>query len=182
MQNSREELEYTISQYLDGTLPPAQRLALEQRLSADAEARALLAEYRRLDAALKSASSLPQIAWEQLSQRISRTIAAEEMPLRHYVLPSIGWTGRLAVAAALLFAVGIVVHLVNRPHRDAGTVVVAGPQPQRSAGQVVSEVRIGPSPGAASDWPAGQEVVTKPTIVLIDRMQANGQDNDSVVH
>ena len=40
---NREQLEFSISQYLDGTLPGEQRSLLEQRLEGDAEARELLA-------------------------------------------------------------------------------------------------------------------------------------------
>ena len=40
---TRDELEFSISQYLDGTLGARERDALDERLATDAEARALLA-------------------------------------------------------------------------------------------------------------------------------------------
>ena len=48
-----ETLEFRISQYADGTLPAAEVADLEAILASDAEARALLDEYRKLDVVLK---------------------------------------------------------------------------------------------------------------------------------
>jgi anti-sigma factor RsiW len=73
-----EQLEFAISQYLDGTLPAAERAALEQRLAEDAEARELLAEYRSLDRLMKDGRELPAVQWEQLTQTISAAVAGHE--------------------------------------------------------------------------------------------------------
>lgn len=75
---TREQLEFAISQYLDGTLPPAERAALEQLLAEDAEARTLLEEYRSLDRLMKGASEVPAVKWEKLTQTISSAIATHE--------------------------------------------------------------------------------------------------------
>ena len=77
---TRDELEFQISQYLDGTLALAERDALEDRLGNDADARALLAEYRDVDAALKaSASVLPDVRWDRLADYLSHAVAAAEI-------------------------------------------------------------------------------------------------------
>ncbi|MGF1633924.1 MAG: anti-sigma factor family protein [Phycisphaerae bacterium] len=55
-----EELEFQISRYLDDDLSPPETRALEERLAADAGARAVLADYRRLSATLSTGSDLPQ--------------------------------------------------------------------------------------------------------------------------
>ena len=68
---TRDELEFSISQYLDGTLPEAQRPALEARLAEDAEAQAILAEERALTRLLRS-EPLPEVRWDGLSSAGTR--------------------------------------------------------------------------------------------------------------
>ena len=61
MQMNREQIEFAISQYLDGTLNPLKRAGVEAHLEKDADARALLEEYRRLDGVLKGALPEPAV-------------------------------------------------------------------------------------------------------------------------
>jgi len=75
---AREELEFLISQYVDGTLAEGERVALEARLRDDAEARALLEEERSLTAGLKSLKAVvpaPSVNWDLLAERISASVA-----------------------------------------------------------------------------------------------------------
>ena len=77
MKKTPEQLEYAISQYLDGTLPPLETAALEERLASDAEARELLAEFRRLDELVRGsagAGALPEIAWDRFASHLSDQI------------------------------------------------------------------------------------------------------------
>jgi anti-sigma factor RsiW len=70
-----EQLEFAISQYLDGSLPAEEVAALEARLNEDAAARGLLAEYRRVDALLKGTpSAVPAIEWGRLAGRIGAAV------------------------------------------------------------------------------------------------------------
>jgi len=70
-----EDLEFQISQYTDGTLPAAERAALEARLVDDAEAREMLAEYRRLGERLShDLPPLPEVKWDRLADQLSRAI------------------------------------------------------------------------------------------------------------
>lgn len=73
---TREQLEFAISQYLDGTLPADERAALERRLADDPAARELLEEYRHLDSVLKTSAPLPNLDWNTLAAKISETIPA----------------------------------------------------------------------------------------------------------
>src|SRR5829696_3029990 len=73
-----EQLEFQIAQFADGTLPPAEAAALEQLLATDADARALLQDYRRIGAELKTAMPLPAIDWAKLADRLSDAVAAED--------------------------------------------------------------------------------------------------------
>jgi anti-sigma factor RsiW len=187
MKLSRDELEYAISQYLDGTLPLLERAALEERLAKDAEAREILAEYRALDAAVKSAMPLPNVAWDRLSAQICASLDGVEAPVRHFSLGRLPWSGRLAIAAMLLFVVTLAIYFASPQGPSvptasnggsAGSAVVVGPTIQRPQGPAVAEISIGPSPTLAGDWRINQEVITRPSVVLIDRARLPVQDND----
>jgi anti-sigma factor RsiW len=185
MRMTRDELEYAISQYLDGNLPLLEEAALEDRLASDDEARALLEEYRRLDATLKnSLPAAPPIAWDRLAGEIQKSLAAEETPVQHYSLGTITWAGRLAIAASVLFAVSIAIHFAPRAARQqaarpGGLAIVSGPQVQQSTGPVVEQIQIGPAPSlAVRPRSAEEDIVARPTVVLIDRANPSGQDGD----
>src|SRR5688572_6734984 len=125
---TRDELEFSISQYLDGTLVEREKVALERRLENDGEARALLAEYRRVDAALKGVSAaapLPAVNWAGLSAEISAAVAGERTPAapaRSFRIAD--WIrtapAKLAVAASALLAVGVAAVVVLRGGPDRG--------------------------------------------------------------
>jgi len=70
----KDQLEFAISQYLDGTLPAEEIAALEQVLASDVEAKGLLEQYRKLDELLKREMVVPVIDQEKLSQAISAGI------------------------------------------------------------------------------------------------------------
>jgi negative regulator of sigma E activity len=72
-----EELEFAITQYLDGTLPPAHIAELEAKLAEDDAARALLEEYRTLNEALRAQAALPPIAWDELATHLSQAVAGD---------------------------------------------------------------------------------------------------------
>ena len=74
---TQEELEFAISQYLDGSLSADETAALEARLKDDAAARQLLEEYRKLDAMVKSPVGLPEIAWDKLGNHFCEAVAKE---------------------------------------------------------------------------------------------------------
>jgi anti-sigma factor RsiW len=180
---TRDELEYAISQYLDGTLMPLERDAVEEHLASEADARAILEEYRKLNSALKMSLPEPVIAWDRLAAEISRGLQGEETPIHHYALHQSKWVRGLAIAASLLLAVGLVTHFARvwpSPSKCTGTLMVAGPVIEQSAGPVVSEISIGHSSTVAQDWRAAEEVITRPSVVLIDQVHSSGQDSDSV--
>ena len=92
----KEPLEFAITQYLDGTLPPEERAALEQVFSTDPTACELLEQYRSLDNSLKHALPLPQIDFNRLAQNISAAVDQQqsaataideqaELAITHYV-------------------------------------------------------------------------------------------------
>jgi len=130
-----EELEFLISQYLDGSLSVAERSALEAQLSHDAAARTMLDEYRSLESALKTSMPVPDVKWDLLAVHLSNAVAdhadamatvatsADERPTMRLVADCnkdegphrqvarpFRWmrmVSRFAVAACLLLGVGI---------------------------------------------------------------------------
>lgn len=75
----QDRIEFLISQYLDGTLSPEERVILQEELEFNPEARQLLEEHRSLDVALRDVE-VPQVDWQALSASISNAIASA--PLR----------------------------------------------------------------------------------------------------
>lgn len=68
-----EPLEIAITQYLDGSLPPEERAALEAVLAVDPVAQATLAEHEKLTALLRS-SPLPELDWAELSRDLATAV------------------------------------------------------------------------------------------------------------
>lgn len=118
---TRDELEFSISQYVDGTLvDDGQRSALEERLATDAEARALYAEYQTLQGVLVSSLPMPEVDWDQFASRVSAAVEREEMPAQSYKISR--WFSRpmqFAVAASVLIAGSIALTML-RPGGGGG--------------------------------------------------------------
>ena len=174
---TRDELEFQISQYLDGTLGEAERSALEARLGSDADARALLDEYRRLDAALKVAP-LPAVNWDALSARISSAVAdQQDEPARTYRIGFVRTMAGLAVAACVLVAVGLGLRLMppGRTGSDAGTIAVNQPK----APTEIIVVDAGPAAPAAAPEPL-EAIVVGPSNTLQDRPGFAGFHDDII--
>jgi anti-sigma-K factor RskA len=179
---NRDELEFSIVQYLDGTLDPAARAEVELRLATDVAARAMLDEHRRLTAVLRS-QRLPEVRWDRLAASISDAIdeQAEERMARVSWILSFRAAGYVAAAASVMLAVALVVYFLRSP-RPTNTIVslpqpqpqvalsVQGPQEDQPAGPPVEEVSIGPGGSYANASPLApyaDEVDTRPTRVAL---------------
>ncbi|HEY7118894.1 MAG TPA: hypothetical protein VH475_20055 [Tepidisphaeraceae bacterium] len=68
-----EQLEFAITQYLDGTLPPGEVAALERALAGDSQAQALRNEHERLTALLRSQPA-PEIDWADVARDLSAVV------------------------------------------------------------------------------------------------------------
>jgi hypothetical protein len=179
-----EQLEFLIAQYADGSLPEPERALVELRLQTDADARAMLEEYRTLDATLKGSMPLPVVNWERLADHLSEAVAEQRETRAATVLGRIGNWGRLAIAAAVVIAVAGVAIWSARGPRDDGTTVIAttnsnnskptapplvlvrGPAPEAQTAQPVVVVSVGPSSDVSPNWRAGEGVVTGPSRVV----------------
>src|SRR3954452_23858301 len=70
---TREEMEFLISQHLDGTLSHEDEAKVRQLLASSAEAGEILAEYQKLDNVLKTQNS-PAVKWDMLASTISAAV------------------------------------------------------------------------------------------------------------
>jgi anti-sigma factor RsiW len=68
-----EQLEFSITQYLDGTLPAEDVGALEARLASDPQARAMLDEQRALTDLLRSQPG-PDLDWAEVARDLSAVV------------------------------------------------------------------------------------------------------------
>ncbi len=189
-----EALEFAISQYLDGTLPADEEAALVERLATDPMAREIYAEYEKLNAVVKTAMPLPAIDWSSFSQQVSSAVEREEAPLKTFKLP-MAWLGSL-VAMAACIAIGFGVFF-NRGKQSApghsevsvltpthtGSITVKGPAFEHTAQPALAQVTISAPPSLAQggrDWRYAQEIVTRPSRVIIASSAESAQDNASL--
>lgn len=190
---TRDELEFSISQYLDGTLVEAEENALEARLATDADARALLAEYRSLDRVLR-ASPLPAVDYAGLASRISEAVAREEEPARSYKLHWVRTVSALALAACVVVAAGLgirrlqvdprpgdmIATVPERPQVEPKRIVVVDniPRPTPSTAPVAI-VSVGPAP-ASPDRSTyaryAEDLLSRPSQVIIARSGYEAHD------
>jgi negative regulator of sigma E activity len=138
---SDERLHYAISQYVDGTLPPAEAAALEKRLQEDPAAKRLLDEYRRIGDLVQVALPEPEMDWNKFSTQISAAIDRKGASIVDEgegaaTTYRIGIWKPLAIAAGVLLCATLAVMLARsgRTTNDAmpGPVVraVPGPEPK----------------------------------------------------
>jgi len=167
----QEDLEFRISQYIDGTLDDTQRRALEREVEQNPNAAQLLAQYRQLDRYLKTALPLPDVNYDALASRISDAIDEADRPP---VLYSFKWVRRavsIAVAACIVLAGGLWIYFNGLP-RSIGSngviVQVIGPQSEAAYGDPVQVIQIGPSAyAAAGPSPAAEALIAKPSRLVI---------------
>ena len=196
-----EQLEFQIAQYADGTLPAAEIAALERELAENADARALLDEYRRLDATLKRELPVPAMDWDRLTAHLCDAVAAEDRATTTIAWPLRNW-GKVAAAAAIVLIVGTIALLqlrptapvtnvvVNNPPPSSspqnGTpstnvtvvVVVSGPAAQTAQAAPVVEVNVGPSAWAKqTNYGVTDQVVYRQPRVIIASGQLDRQDS-----
>jgi anti-sigma factor RsiW len=187
-----EQLEFAISQYADGTLPPSQRAALEARLGTSPALMAMLDEYREFGGAFRDASpALPAINWERLAVHLSDAVAQSDVQdddhVRGYespwAMPRVMRMASLAVAACLALAIGISFERRAKPAAapvGPSEIAVAGPAADAPAGAVVEQIAVGPSPAVAMDdstFRYGDSgVVSQPARVVIATSDAPVQD------
>jgi hypothetical protein len=152
---TRDELEFQISQYLDGTLAGDDQSALEARLAEDADARAMLDEYRRLDVVLKAAP-VPAVDWDALSAQIRDAVAEQELePARSYRIGAFRTLAGLALAASVLIGIGFGIRLLQ----PVGTNKIGGSVALNPAKTPVEIVVVDATPSPATSVASTQPIV-----------------------
>ncbi len=178
---TRDQLEFLISQYVDGTLPPDEHAALEHRLQSDTKARQILNEFRSLNDLLRTQlPSIPDVNWDQFAAGTSRAIADEEAPaIRMRIFT---WS-RLAIAASVLLVVGIGM-LINRsaptknnPPKLQAFAHIEGPTAEPATQPAVVQVTVGPATEVAeSQYPLDNIVFGPSSVSLIATSNEPAQD------
>jgi anti-sigma factor RsiW len=181
---TREQLEFSISQYVDGTLAEDERAALEARLADDPEAQALLAEDRALTRLLQSAP-MPEVRWDRFAESVSSAIDGrlEERVARASLWMRMRLPAGLAVAASALLAIGIAIHLLSPsshvaapahvvPVQNNATAMidVEGPQSDAPNGPVIVQITVAAGGNYAKDSslsPYADEMDSRPSRVVI---------------
>lgn len=167
MLRDTDQLEFAITQYLDGTLSEFDKRVLEERLAGDAEARLLLEEYRHLDAMLRGSRELPSLDYEAMARSISQSIEEEESHVAEPIRMPIVWVRRFAIAAGVMLAVAVGWRFI--PHNGSDTA----PQP----GEMIVK---GPTIDAAPDAPA-ISIAVGPSKAMADRGLTMGLVDEAIV-
>jgi len=181
------ELEFAITQYLDGALAPQAKAEVEQLLRDNPQAQALLDEYRKLDALIVSAATpLPNVDWPALSKQIAAAVALADRAEQSARVYRIGWvakpSGWLALAASLLIAIGATVIVVRSravapvdPHMigpmpvsPVASAQVIGPRIEVPAGSSVAQVTVSRPPLAMAQ--DAQDIVARRSHINIEAM------------
>ena len=177
------ELEFSISQYVDGTLPDEARPALEEVLATDSSARALLAQERAMTELLRLAPR-PHVQWEEFGDQVSAAIDEQsQVPLAGASFwMRLRTPVALAAAASVLLAIGLAVHMslgrkgaIGIGTAPVGSQVVVTDvrlsEEEPSGGPAVIDVSIGPGGRYANDdsplAPYADEIDSRPARVII---------------
>jgi len=192
---TRDELEFSISQYVDCTLGARERDLVDERLATDPAARALVAEYQSLQGIL-AAAPMPDVRGEHLGSHISAAVSREEAPEQSYKISAWLKPMRLAIAASVLIAAGVT-FTVLRPNGDGtkpAPVIASAPTKivkvdQATAGTTMVAVAnteavrvaiVEPAAAAPGEQPAvlryADSVVQRPSKALIVSAAPVGQD------
>lgn len=187
-----EELEFQISQYIDGQLSADDAARLESLASADPDVAGTLARYRQLDAQLRDVLAPPAYDENALTESITAALDDRQSQKRDviFVMPAV-WARRagLAIAACLVAAVGTWLVLsqsnpaANKTTAEGtnrGTIHVTGPRVQVAEAPAVTEIRIGPARNAMAMFAneaAADVVVGRPSRVVIASSQAPSDDS-----
>jgi anti-sigma factor RsiW len=163
-----ESFEFELSQYLDGDLPAEKRAEIELRLRSDPAARAMLEDFRKLDSAARAMRPMPEIAWDELANNISRAVASETRRPAVFVMP---WLrAGLALAAAILVVFGVAQFWPSQPAVPQAVLVVVGPQAELPAGPSAIDVSVSrpDEPQTAAVYSSENSVLVRPSIVALD--------------
>ncbi len=154
MKLTGDNLEYAISQYLDGTLSDLDRRVLEDQLAADAEARLLLEEHRHLKEVILRGSEIHlPINYDKLASHLSEQIDQEESFTTQPIRMQSAWVKRLAIAAGAALMVVVGYQFIPEKTKiveknllpDNSQMLVTGPAIEKSNTTININISVGPT-------------------------------------
>jgi anti-sigma factor RsiW len=165
-----EQLEFLLSQYLDGTLSVPERKALEIRLKQDPVLRQSLEEYSKLDELLRTSMPLPRMQWDDLGDRISSAVWSIPAPrsAAYRLIPALA--AITALAACALLAIGLRLRSPRGVSAPVAPVVqiasaqVIGPAAESPVGTAYANVALAPPPNYGD---MRYDIVAQPSHVYI---------------
>lgn len=169
-----QEMEFQISQYIDGQLPAEDAARIATLAVSDPQVARLIAEYRALDQQLKT--PVPDYDAEALTASIAVSLD-ERQAIKRQVKFSISgvWVRRvgIAMAACVVVAVGTVLVLNSSSTGPvaSGTAQVLGPQVEVATAPAITEIRIAPAGSGTAEIYANQAasevVIGRPSRAVI---------------
>lgn len=184
-QSNEQNLEFAVSQAVDGVLLPGDELALRDRLK-QPDAQAMFREHEQLNALLREQADVPDVDFDAFADRMSMALEREELftaqPLKMPQQTGTSWTRRLAsVAAVLLIGAAAWPFLpkANAPRVkiENGEAYVTGPTMPQPRGNAEIQVQIGPSQELVSRGLAkGLDDAGKRTPKVVISSAENGND------
>ena len=172
MKFNDENLEFAVSQAVDGVLADHDRHALGRRLE-DADALAFAADHEQINALLRANAALPSIDFEAFADRISSAIEREELlsPAPLQIRPIVvrpTWTRRLATAAAIMLVGAAAWPFLPQ----------SSPSVPHSTGQAFVEVPMTHTPRS----PGVATITVGPSQEMVSRGMTAGLNPDSAKH
>lgn len=166
------QLEFEITQWLDGDLPDEKQAMLRRHLEQDPQAAKLMEEHQKLNDLLAKVPSLPQLDWEAMQTRISQAVGVNAKQQHAMRLPQ--W-GQLAIAACALLALGLGMRLLifrQSLPATAGQAValvqISGPQAATVPANAIADVSIGPPASVAASYsPQSEQWADRPPQIMI---------------
>lgn len=174
----KDNIEFIISQYLDGQLSPRRQKEFSQQLEHDPALARELQKYQALDANLKKLdqAKLDQVDYQAqrsiIMERLERKVLLEGSRRRVFVLRP-AFVGTMAAAAAVLLAVGLSWRTIFPVHSqpDSQVIVKVLPPADKSIqGEPVirmslprlspQEVAVGPRAESPDKLPSGTVMVS----------------------
>lgn len=127
--NQREQDEFLVSQYMDGTLDEPARSKFEQRLAIDVDFAKLLGEYHAVESAIGSwAEQPPELDWSRFEAGVRRgqesidSAGRRTLKIYRLFVP-------LAVAASVVFAFSLWSSVPSIDATTVAMVTVGAPEP-----------------------------------------------------
>jgi len=187
MNTSRENLEFSLSQFADGTLGEMDRRVIEDLLRVDAEARLTVSRDARLTNLLRESMPLPAVDFDRLAADLSAAIDGEPSHVASSIKLSMPWVRRLSIAAAVGIAATVGWHVLPQPtpiDQPPMKALVKGPAIEVATSPGSVRIAVGPSAAMAERGMVlsmnDESLYAYPPRVVITAADAPVASNDAV--